>query len=137
MTNTAIHTPAEWEATPYGEHWSFAYNLANKEREEYDFTVEFHESIDAPEENAVISLIEAAPLLLAALEDAERFISGFENDECQEGMNERLARMRAVIAKATDHCLPSEPSGADPQTRRHRLCDPSHESASSGEGDSQ
>ena len=29
MTNIKL-TPQTWDATPYGEHWSFAYNLANK-----------------------------------------------------------------------------------------------------------
>jgi hypothetical protein len=66
MTNQLAHTPVEWEATPYGEHWSFAYDLANNQREEYDFTVEFHETVDEQEQSAVIHLIEAAPELLAA-----------------------------------------------------------------------
>jgi hypothetical protein len=75
MTNIVIRTPAQWDATPYGEHWSFAYNLANKEREEYDFTVEFHESIAEPEQKAVIILIEAAPVMLAALLLAQRALN--------------------------------------------------------------
>lgn len=46
------------------------------------------------------TLIAAAPELLAALELAESFMAGFEDDEVQEGINERLAAIRAVIAKA-------------------------------------
>ena len=38
--------------------------------------------------------------LLDALEDAESFMSGFEDDEVQDGINERLGRIRAALAKA-------------------------------------
>jgi hypothetical protein len=42
----------------------------------------------------------AAPDLLAALERAEAFIAGFEDDETQEGVAEMLAAIRAALAKA-------------------------------------
>ncbi len=41
-----------------------------------------------------------APDLLAALINAESFISGFEGDELQEGIDEMLTAIRAAIAKA-------------------------------------
>lgn len=39
--------------------------------------------------------------MLAELRKAESFISGFEDDEMQEGIDEMLAGIRAAIAKAT------------------------------------
>lgn len=45
-------------------------------------------------------LITAAPDLLAALDRAEAFIAGFEDDDTQDGIPEMLAAMRAAIAKA-------------------------------------
>lgn len=47
-----------------------------------------------------LSLLAASPDLLAALDKAEDFISGFEGDELQEGIDELLAEIRAAIAKA-------------------------------------
>lgn len=44
----------------------------------------------------------AAPDLLAALDRAEAFIAGFEDDETQEGVAEMLAAIRAAIAKAKE-----------------------------------
>lgn len=57
-----------------------------------DFDVELH-----PEDEA---LAKAAPLLLARLKEAERFIAGFKDDDLQEGINTMLAAIRAAIAKA-------------------------------------
>ena len=42
----------------------------------------------------------AAPDLLAALERAEGFISGFEDDDTQAGVTEMLAAIRAALANA-------------------------------------
>lgn len=42
----------------------------------------------------------AAPDLLAALDRAEAFISGFEDDDTQEGVTEMLAAIRAALANA-------------------------------------
>jgi hypothetical protein len=42
----------------------------------------------------------AAPDLLAALDRAEAFIAGFEDDETQEGIAEMLAAIRTALAKA-------------------------------------
>ena len=55
-------------------------------------------SMAAREANA--RLIAAAPDLLAALEGAEGFISGFEDDETQESIGQLLQTIRAAIAKA-------------------------------------
>ena len=41
-------------------------------------------------------LISAAPEMLAALERAEGFISGFEDDDTQEGIAEMLAAIREI-----------------------------------------
>ncbi len=43
----------------------------------------------------------AAPNLLAALRLAEGFVSGFEGDETQEGIDALLGALRAAIASAT------------------------------------
>lgn len=40
-----------------------------------------------------------ATMLLEALVDAEAFMAGFEDDELQDGINDRLAKIRAAIAK--------------------------------------
>lgn len=45
-------------------------------------------------------LDKAAPDMLAALKKAESFISGFEDDDLQEGIADLLAGIRAAIAKA-------------------------------------
>ena len=54
-----------------------------------------------------------AAKLLAALKDAESFIAGFEDDECQAGINDRLARIRTAIALAEGAGIPSEPTEVD------------------------
>lgn len=54
----------------------------------------------AEEDDANQALIAAAPDLLAALDRAEAFIAGFEDDDTQEGIPEMLAAIRAAIAKA-------------------------------------
>lgn len=45
-------------------------------------------------------LFAASPDMLAELRKAESFISGFEDDELQEGIAELLAGIRGAIAKA-------------------------------------
>ena len=61
--------PTEWNADPYGDHWSFAYVTERGERDDYDFRIEFNEAVDEAEELAVVHLIESTPKLLAALKD--------------------------------------------------------------------
>lgn len=55
---------------------------------------------DASEADANACLIAAAPEMLDALRMAERFMSGFEGDDLQDGIDEKIAATRAVIAKA-------------------------------------
>jgi hypothetical protein len=113
MTNIKL-TPQTWEATPYGEHWSFAYNLANIEREEYDFTVEFHDTIDEAEQKVVISLIEAAPDMLAELAGLSEIWSKAEfGTDVMDYLESRIHAIRAAIAKATADIPASERSGID------------------------
>jgi hypothetical protein len=50
--------------------------------------------------DANLRLCSAAPDLFDALEYAESFISGFEGDEMQEGVDERLVQIRAALKKA-------------------------------------
>jgi hypothetical protein len=98
MTSNSL-TPQTWEATPYGSHWSFAYNLPNIERDEYDFAVEFHETVAEPERLAVINLLEAAPELLAALKFSLEYLKA--NDDGEQDVSSRIAASEAAIAKAT------------------------------------
>jgi hypothetical protein len=49
----------------------------------------------------------AAPRLLEALTRAEGFMSGFEDDELQDGINELLAEIRAAVAAATGNPDPA------------------------------
>lgn len=52
------------------------------------------------EDEANRALIASAPELLEALTAAEEFISGFEDDQAQDGINEQLTAMRIVLSKA-------------------------------------
>lgn len=56
--------------------------------------------IVGPNHAATAALVAAAPELLSALDDAEAFIAGFEDDEMQEGVNEVLWTIRAVMLAA-------------------------------------
>lgn len=51
-------------------------------------------------QEAIISMISATPDMMAALRLAESFMAGFEDDEMQDGINQRLAAVRSAIAKA-------------------------------------
>ena len=57
--------------------------------------------LDAAERERAGRLIAGAPDMLAALIEAESFMAGFEGDELQDGIYEKLAKIRAAIAKAT------------------------------------
>ena len=59
-----------------------------------------NDEINDDELFANAALIAAAPDLLAALERAEGFISGFEDDDTQEGVTEMLAAIRAALVNA-------------------------------------
>ena len=66
-TPTKIHLPVEWDATFYGDHWAFAYATDKPAREDFDFRVEFDETVCSDEQHAVIRLLEAAPALFDEL----------------------------------------------------------------------
>lgn len=51
-------------------------------------------------QDGVGKAIAALPELIEALTWAESFVSGFEDDEMQEGINGNLAMIRAALAKA-------------------------------------
>jgi hypothetical protein len=115
MTNTAKHLPAQWEARPYGTHWGFAYNVENKTREEYDFTIEFHESISEPEQLTVLTLIEAAPILLGALKYADIQLSEFKADTLKKmGLDVALTEIQDALALATDNASPAMETATAP-----------------------
>jgi hypothetical protein len=86
-----MDTAREWNyQRTAGDHHYAIYD--EKTGNDVALTREFDESI--------ASLIAAAPKMLAALDRAESFISGFEDDESQDGIDELLADIRAAIAKA-------------------------------------
>ena len=98
----ASHTPGPWHHSPelsrnvsqlvYGEDKYLICNVGAFKRSD--------------EENlANVRLIAAAPKLLGALTSAGSFISGFEGDDLQEGIDELLAVIRAAIAEATDDSI--------------------------------
>ena len=64
---TRVFLPLDWEATPYGDHWAFAYTTDKPDREDFDFRVEFDESVCNAEQHAIIRLLENAPALLDEL----------------------------------------------------------------------
>lgn len=49
-------------------------------------------------DRAVMTAIAAAPTIMDELQKAESFISGFEGDDMQEGIDSLLASIRAAIA---------------------------------------
>ena len=69
MTNTPtkVFIPTEWDATPYGTHWSFAYTTDKPDRDDFDFRVEFDADVGDDERRAVIRLLEAAPAMFDEL----------------------------------------------------------------------
>ena len=53
-----------------------------------------------PEDEANRALIAAAPELLEALTFAEQFMSGFEGDAAQDGIDAKLTTIRIALSKA-------------------------------------
>lgn len=110
----AKHTAGPWSVGgfgPYsvaviGQDREVVYELDCQVRVEHQRTDErllaarrrSQEQYDAATANAI--LIAAAPELLDALRAAENFMAGFEGDELQDGIDQRLATVRAAIAKA-------------------------------------
>ncbi|QEL19297.1 hypothetical protein [Limnoglobus roseus] len=102
MCVSKVFIPTEWDATPYGDHWAFAYTTDTDEREDYDFTVEFHESAGEEEQRSVIRLLEMAPAMLESLQELTRIIEAFTyTTQLGRTQKKRLDRAKAAIAKAT------------------------------------
>ena len=76
MTGASQFTlPTSWVAEPYPTHHSFAYE-GDPSRNDFDFRVEFSHGVPEAERLAVIALLEAAPVLLAALRCALADLEG-------------------------------------------------------------
>ncbi len=106
MTDKTAPTPGPWSAqrAKYPVDGEFDYCIGAMVNGQTKCIAEAfgRVSVDGrPNAEANARLIAAAPDLLAALASAESFISGFEGDEIQEGVDELLAAVRAAIAKAT------------------------------------
>ena len=100
---TTFQVPTTWQAQPYGGCWSFVYSTEPSEREEYDFCLEFNETVTAAEERSVLALLEAAPQLLVAL--AYLLEQTIDQDlkygiELTEGEEEAHTQARAALAVA-------------------------------------
>lgn len=103
------HTPGPWKAEPptpdpeYGEspkyHWTI--RAPGTSFGCISFQLAELSSMNRPEDEADARLIAAAPDLLEALVTAERFMSGFEGDSMQVGIEGYLRQIRAAIAKAS------------------------------------
>ncbi len=101
-----MHTPGPWFRVPYGD----GHDTVICEDEAGNRRIAFmalpgcrdqQERRKAWREiKANARLIAAAPELLAELEKAEDFMSGLEGWDLQDGIDEKLAGIRAAIAKA-------------------------------------
>lgn len=95
---TTAHTPGPWTAArpPSGAATEAPYWIDADGRRIADVWAQLGSTA------ANARLIAAAPALLTALTIAEDFMSGFEDDETQEGMAAKMAEIRAAIAAATE-----------------------------------
>lgn len=100
------HTPGPWFPVPYGDgHDTVICSDVLGDRRIAFMAISGSRYADERRKNwaeikANARLIAASPDLLAELEKAEAFMSGFEGDPLQEGIDEKLANIRAAIAKA-------------------------------------
>jgi hypothetical protein len=91
------HTPGPWEAKNNGTHWN------NKEIDNWIITYgnDDEQIVDHVYEEANARLIAAAPELLAACEEFERWHEVVSSDSYHSEWTQALAqKMRAAIAKA-------------------------------------
>jgi hypothetical protein len=95
---TTAHTPGPWVALhePTLSRWRIGAGFAAAD----SVAVIYATKVDSVTK-ANARLVAAAPAMLVALAIAEDFMSGFEDDEMQEGMAEKMAQIRAAIAAAT------------------------------------
>lgn len=108
MTDTKppFNIPKSFHADPYGDHWSFCYAGERDPRSDYDFRVEFTDGVPEPEQAAIVTLLEAAPKLLAALELMVRWTEthGLNTAELITGQRAEVpvvGTARSAIAEAT------------------------------------
>jgi len=95
-----LHTPGPWFASACDNN----IEADVRDSENYFIAVCMGGAGIDGAENALANaaLVAAAPELLSALQKAEAFMSGFEGDDLQEGIDEQLAEIRAAIVKATE-----------------------------------
>lgn len=97
------HTPGPWTVVTHGEA-AYVSMFVGKDglppsaTGNAEFSVQPY--IRRTEALANARLIAAAPNLLSTLLQAEAFISGFEGDGTQDGVEALLAGIRSAIAKA-------------------------------------
>lgn len=107
---TTKHTPGPWNLTLNEQEYRTYNKYGDEELVKYHIVnvgIHYIAELDASEPQAVenAKLIAAAPELLEALQKAEAFISGFEDDDTQENINELLAEIRNSITKAKSNAL--------------------------------
>lgn len=98
---TTKHTPGPW----YTVNTEIR---TNNQSHVYDTIAECNMIIGGLPKNECLAnakLMAAAPDLLEILQKAEFFISGFEDDDTQENINELLAEIRNSITKAESNAL--------------------------------
>lgn len=96
------HTPGPWrlQRSPHRQdgEYDFAIHADGVMVLAEAFGRDAHGGTPPAEANA--RLIAAAPTMLTELRKAEAFISGFEGDELQEGIDDLLSEIRAAIKQA-------------------------------------
>lgn len=97
QTGTLSSHVERWEVTPGDDHRHTVVSPVGRVEHWWTAVVS---CADAETEESIARMIWAAPKLLAALKLAEAFMAGFEDDDLQDGINQRLGEIRAAIAKA-------------------------------------
>jgi len=96
---SAQHTPGPWVIDPKNP----AKVLNGKGGLITHCNSRFWSEVDEPNSDAARAnarVIAAAPCMLTALDRAEAFVAGFEDDDTQEGIPELLGAIRAALRKA-------------------------------------
>ncbi|MEQ5789051.1 hypothetical protein J3454_14235 [Erythrobacter sp. NFXS35] len=89
----AVHTPGPWVVrTLENFGWNIVHYVGGDK-----FAIARVAKVTS---EADARLIAASPCLLDALKLAENFMAGFEGDELQEDVDDRLTKIRAAIARA-------------------------------------
>ena len=90
------HTSGPWMVEPINDGLTFQVTTSEDE----GFKVICETPCGDSEDEANAHLSAAGPDMLAALKAADRFMGSFEGDEMQDEIDERIALVRAAIAKA-------------------------------------